>query len=74
MAHTLGYSLIPSAPNYIGKLTQSQLHAIFEGYANHEKKKADSIKRSSKSGPNRVEAGLHNMHMVPGVRTIKKKR
>ena len=73
IAHTLGYSLIQSAPNYFGKLMSSQLQSIFDGYSEFEKKQADDVKKSG-AGAGRVEAGLHNMHMVPGVRSLKKKK
>lgn len=69
----MGYSLIRTAPNYIGKLKQSQLHLLFDGYSGIQKREADAIKKSGKSG-NRVEAGMHNVHKVPGVKVVKRKR
>lgn len=74
----MGYSLSRTAPNYIGRLTQTQLHFLFDGMNEHEKKKSDHMKKSSGrrgGGGGRQEAqGMGDISRIPGVRVKKKPR
>jgi hypothetical protein len=70
--------MVEAAPNYIGRLRLSQLHLLFDGFSQHEKRKADAMKKAQPAGRHggtrREAANLWEATKVPGVKRIPRKR